>query len=270
MQQFQAKWGTFAPKVSDRLLIGLRRYHLVRGKCRRRLDRHLSAKYPALDVTSGGIRYRCRVGDNATETGIIYRGERQEYWPWRQIRKHLTEGDTFVDIGANCGVYSLRASRIVGHSGRVVAIEPNPEMADRLRFNVNANQLRNVTVIQSAVGLENAKIPLYINSAQLGMCSTIGSGHNIEVEGRTLLDIVETCSLDGIHALKIDVEGAEDRALIPFLDSAPTHLLPTLIVTETTSAQTWARDLAGRLLRIGYRKVWEGNSDAAFLLQKTG
>ncbi len=35
-------------------------------------------------------------------------------------------GDAFVDVGANIGVFSVLASRLVGDAGRVVAIEASP------------------------------------------------------------------------------------------------------------------------------------------------
>ena len=44
------------------------------------------------------------------------------------IQKLLNPGDTFIDIGANTGIYSLVASRLVGSSGKVIAIEPNLQM----------------------------------------------------------------------------------------------------------------------------------------------
>ena len=48
------------------------------------------------------------------------------------IRDHLERGQTFWDIGANVGWFSVFASKIVGPSGRVVSFEPSPEVFDIL------------------------------------------------------------------------------------------------------------------------------------------
>jgi hypothetical protein len=57
--------------------------------------------------------------------------------------------------------------------------------------------------------------------------------------------------LTGIDALKIDVEGAEDRVLVPFLRDAPPSLWPRLIVIEDSSAE-WSTDLFALLKAKGY------------------
>jgi hypothetical protein len=49
----------------------------------------------------------------------------------------LMEGSVFVDVGAHVGYYSLQAAKIVGPSGSVISVEPNPPIADRLRHNIS-------------------------------------------------------------------------------------------------------------------------------------
>ena len=62
-----------------------------------------------------------------------------------------TTGDGFVDVGANIGTYSLLARRLVGPTGRVVAFEPHPVAAARLRENVELNRIDNIEVHEAAV-----------------------------------------------------------------------------------------------------------------------
>jgi FkbM family methyltransferase len=50
-------------------------------------------------------------------------------------------GDVIVDVGANIGVFTVIASKLVGSRGRVVAIEPNSESAKRLERNIALNSL---------------------------------------------------------------------------------------------------------------------------------
>ncbi len=56
-----------------------------------------------------------------------------------------------IDVGANVGYYALMAATRVGPSGRVIAYEPGPAPAARLRENVALNGLSNVTVVEAAV-----------------------------------------------------------------------------------------------------------------------
>ena len=64
---------------------------------------------------------------------------------------NIKPGDIIVDVGANIGVFSVIASKLVGSRGRVVAIEPNSETVKRLERNVALNRLNNVTVYHAAV-----------------------------------------------------------------------------------------------------------------------
>ena len=55
------------------------------------------------------------------------------------LEQHLRAGMTFYDIGANIGLFSLLAARLVGKEGRVVSFEADPEIAARLREHVERN-----------------------------------------------------------------------------------------------------------------------------------
>jgi hypothetical protein len=43
------------------------------------------------------------------------------------LQAALRPGDAFVDVGANLGMHSLLASRLVGQGGTVYAVESNPD-----------------------------------------------------------------------------------------------------------------------------------------------
>src|SRR5215469_6233719 len=67
------------------------------------------------------------------------------------LLERLRSGMTFYDLGANIGLFSLIAARMVGPSGWVVSFEPDPVAAARLRRNVERNGFSNVTVVEAGV-----------------------------------------------------------------------------------------------------------------------
>ena len=84
----------------------------------------------------------------------------------------------------------------------------------------------------------------------------------------TLLALVEGEGYERIDAIKLDVEGAEDLILEPFLRDAPPSLWPGFIVIED-SRQRWQSDLAGLLKRSGYRLVRQTRMNMLFERETT-
>jgi hypothetical protein len=77
-----------------------------------------------------------------------------------------------------------------------------------------------------------------------------------------LCAILDTAHIDRVDALKIDIEGYEDRALIPFINTAPRHLWPRRILIEICHSNRWATDCLQVLVNAGYDKVSSGKKDA--------
>lgn len=130
------------------------------------------------------------------------------------ILELLRPGDCFVDAGANIGVYSVLASRIVRPDGQVIAIEMMPETAAILKGHLAENNCENVVVIEGALSSEpGLKVVATVSEGKFGQASiTTGSGERtVEVETTTLARV-----LSGTHRvrlLKMDLEGAELGAL---------------------------------------------------------
>jgi FkbM family methyltransferase len=135
---------------------------------------------------------------------------------WEPTETHYTKqlvrkGDTYVDIGANVGYYTVLASHLVGEEGRVIAFEPDPVSFRILEKNVLLNGLTNVTLEQKAVSNEKGVLQLFIAGDNKG-------DHRIyqTEEGRPAIDI-EAVKLDDYFAddsgsvdfVKIDTQGAE-------------------------------------------------------------
>jgi FkbM family methyltransferase len=256
-------WGTQRPSLLASLCIGAIKYKLAHGSFKRPFRNILRAYGRPLDITVRGLKLRCRFGDNHTENSLVEGKTKSDIGNIQRFVSCVGPGDTFVDIGANCGLYSLFAARKVGARGRGVAIEPIPRMAERALFNFESNGLDNVSLVQCAVGAEQATLDLFVNAKQLGKTSSTQSNEcsAISVRVMPLLAIVEAQGLDRIDALKIDVEGHEDQVLMPFLSSAPEALWPLFILMEHAHSARWRGDLMGQLAQCGYAVIERTETD---------
>ena len=64
--------------------------------------------------------------------------------------------------------------------------------------------------------------------------------------------ILEQAGVSHVDALKIDIEGYEDRALIPFFKDAPQALWPRAVVIEHLSKNEWLADCIADMFSRGY------------------
>lgn len=135
------------------------------------------------------------------------------------IERRLSPGDTFVDVGANIGYFTLLAADRVGPLGRVVSIEPMPEIFDHLSAHVTANTRGNVRLIsEAAVGPgEEGPVTLYWggddNAGSTGLIRRQPNSRSTTVAGRTLALILTDEEREHARIIKIDVEGVEMRVL---------------------------------------------------------
>lgn len=137
------------------------------------------------------------------------------------------EGDVVIDIGANVGTFTVKAAKLVGDAGLVVAIEPEPVNLAFLERNIEGNNLNNVRVIRKAVLDKITKARLYLSkssachSFSYSYLSKLSALHSlscssenyIEVEADCLDNIVSQLGLSHVDFVKIDIEGAELEAL---------------------------------------------------------
>jgi FkbM family methyltransferase len=142
------------------------------------------------------------------------------YGEWAQteidfLARFIDEGDCVVDIGANIGTHTLAFASLVGAKGRVVAIEPQPEVFALLKASVELNGCSQVELHASAVsdaqGTAQLHIPDYMHRHNSGTAS-LASG----AAGRTVVvDClrIDDLGLDRCAVIKMDIEGWEDRAL---------------------------------------------------------
>lgn len=123
----------------------------------------------------------------------------------------LERDDVFYDVGANVGLYTCFAGNVLPHD-RIVAFEPSPVVAGRLRQNLELNGVHPLT-FQKALGSQRGTFPFDVHTGDpLGrMSSLVTDQHDgtypVEVlDGTTLF---EQYGVPEPTVLKIDVEGGE-------------------------------------------------------------
>ncbi len=205
-----------------------------------------------LDAEVDGIRMRFHTNDNVSERKFLFMPQFYDVEERRLIRETLSAGSLFVDIGANAGIYTLTAA-LTG--ARVLAVEPNPKAIERLKFNIALNGCADRTIVESIGIAEKAgTFTMELDASNLGGGSLVpgwsAKGKDIEISCLPLLDVLKKHGIEKIDILKIDIEGAEDRALVPFLRAAPPGLLPRKIIME--GSDNWVLDLKGACEKAGY------------------
>ncbi|MEO1524579.1 MAG: FkbM family methyltransferase [Planctomycetota bacterium] len=136
----------------------------------------------------------------------------------RVLQEFLSDGDTFVDIGANIGYFTLHASKLVGPTGRVFAVEPALPNLHRLVGNLLANSVANVSVVSCAACSEwqtvELRLPTISNRGATTMRDVEGGENMLRTPAIGIdMDTVLSGIAQRPALLKMDVEGAEMWAL---------------------------------------------------------
>lgn len=159
----------------------------------------------------------------------------------RFIQQCCRDGDVVVDVGANVGQIAAIAADCVGTSGRVFVVEPNPSLAARLRGLADRNPLKNIRVLEMALGEEEGELPFYISCSH--PYSTLDPNYlpsypvaRVVTVKMSTLDRLVSQHVGGnrIRLLKIDAQGYENRILRGAVSTLAKHP-PEVIVLEAVS-----------------------------------
>ncbi|MGP1355617.1 FkbM family methyltransferase [Roseicyclus sp.] len=257
-------WGAFRPNGLQSALIGLaRRSFLQRGTFRHWTTNLITALGSPLDIEWRGCRYRIEGKNNLIEYGMLlrrdYNGAEIDF-----LLGTLGPGGVALDIGSNIGLYSLPMARAVGPSGTVVAIDANPAMAERLRLNARASGVGNVHMVNCAVGGGEGMVDLRIRKDDVAIVRVEESATGT-IPMRTLASILRELGVGRVDALKIDIEGHEDAALVPFLHEAQDDALrPRRIVIEHPRSGDDYHGCAAAFARHGYTRVGQTRSNSLY------
>jgi FkbM family methyltransferase len=269
-------FGCYAPSTLQSWLIAFGG-KLPRSWAGRRLAsliRSLLKRYSGrpIDLVRLGSRMRLYPRSNASEKRLMATPQFFDAVEMALLEKQLAPGFVFLDIGANAGAYTLFVANRVGRSGRIIAVEPHPTALARLECNLVLNAIDWAKVVPAALSDHNGSVSLYVNARNIGSSSVL-SGRRpdlptraIEVACRSLASLVQDEGLSRIDAIKLDVEGVEDRILVPYLLQAPRALLPRFLIIEDNRS-VWKEDLLGLLRRLGYVTEAAGNANLVLRLE---
>jgi len=279
----QSPYGSFAPDPFTRAVLAMTRrlpvswLGLRLSMPLRRVAINALRERP-VDTVVWNARMRLYPSHNICEKNALFTPQMfdiiERHALGEAIDKRIAAGGTFtfIDIGANVGLYSLYVASRSGARARILAIEPQPGIVERLRFNVMINASANIVVLPIAVADREGKMTLVINErdsggTRLAKDATPEDGAAaIRVTCRPLAAILDQAGIFSIDALKIDIEGAEDLALTPFLRTAPTELLPRLVLIEDRPTD-WSVNLYSLMQARGYAALARSRQNAIFQLR---
>jgi len=262
-------FGAFAPTRAQAAIISLaHRSRLKRGAFRPMLSRLVNLlRAGPLDVPYQGASFRFYHQASATERGALfnpdYNLEELEF-----LRAHAPRGGVFVDVGANVGTYAMALARQVGSGGKVIAIEPHPVTHARLAFNRAASGFTQVDLVAAAAGPGDGELLIETDGDNLGASHIVSgepSSRAIRVPSMRLQRILDDAGVTHVDALKIDVEGFEDRVLTGFFRDAPPSLWPRAVVIEHLSRNEWLDDCIADMRARGYAETGRTRSNTLLL-----
>lgn len=178
------------------------------------------------------------------------------------VTKFLRNGDIFIDIGANVGIYSLYASDIVGPNGLVFSFEPSPQTFNRFLENITINNFNNI--IASNIGLSNEEGILNLQQSDNGHDAyntfTNEESHRfhnkLPVKVSTLDLQMQNIDKSNISLIKIDVEGWEKFVLNGAQDLLKNY--SPIAIIEFTETNTFAagylvQEIFDYMVKLGFK-----------------
>lgn len=169
------------------------------------------------------------------------------------LERSLRPGDTFVDVGANFGYFSVLGAALVGSAGRVIAVEPEARNVALLKANLWRNRATNAVVVPLAAGRGWGYVPLTFNECNRG---------DHQVGWRDRADRLVPCArLDDLLAgervdfIKVDTQGVDHdviAGLCGTFGSASPTILSEFWFTGMQERGIDPGSVAGEYRRLGF------------------
>ncbi len=227
-----------------------------------------------------GITFACRMAARLISTdgtvtfqlaggGILAVDVDDRYWLWALLLDGLYEpdldhflsrclscNDAFIDCGANLGIWSIAASRIIQDPRRVIAVEAGAETFSRLELNSVANA-DGLTALNRAVTTTSGEYVSLFASEDDHVSATVvedlapQDASPERVETVSLLDLIamtESAASTGLVFVKLDIEGYEGMVL----ETIPAAQHDDLVVIVEEHARDIAHSNTVAVLESGY------------------
>lgn len=209
-------------------------------------------------VTVLGLHLNANVTDFVFSS-IYFANHPYEEHLTRYFAEHLGPGSVFVDVGANCGYFSMLAAGLVGPSGRVFSFEPNPPVFRELADHLERNGLQDrVHTFELALSDRADSRTLFVTPQHSGLStmvseSIVAAGHfggatSVAVNTIRFDDWREKQSVGRVDLMKIDVEGFEAQVLAGMIES-----LRALRIRRVVCETNWDSPAHRLLVEIGFR-----------------
>ncbi len=221
-----------------------------------------------LDVEALGARMRLYPGHNVAEKNLLFTPQYFDPEERRFLADRLGPDFVFIDVGANVGGYTLFAAALGGTGARILAIEPQGDIFERLTCNIRQNSFTTVKALEMAVADRDGEITLFVDAKNKGETSmrlvgTHGAGASVRVPAKALGTVVAEEGYDRIDAIKLDVEGAEDLILEAFFRDVAARHWPRLLIVEDAPGR-WAIDLPALIAAQGYRAALKTRTNVIY------
>jgi FkbM family methyltransferase len=211
-----------------------------------------------VDTEALGAKMRLFPQGNICEKRVLFTPQLFDARELGHLSARIKPGYRFVDIGANVGVYSLFVAARAGPKARILAVEPQPQVFVKLAYNIAQNPFGTIKAVACAVADKAGELTLFLdprNEGESSVRTLRGSpAQSVKVPAVALADLLTAEGFAHVDGMKIDVEGAEDLILEPFLTPRNEALWPRTLILED-SRPRWSTDLKALLERCGYRET---------------
>ncbi len=216
-----------------------------------------------------GVR-RALTGASSSERWLIAAGDFQPAATGAMLR-HLSAGDSAIDVGANLGFYSLVFAAAVGPRGRVLAFEPNPTLAADLEAAARENNFSHLEVRREAASDVEGDVTLHLHPQDLGKSSIVhGATGSVDIAARAVtLDGCVPAGSPRVSLIKIDAEGADARVVLGARKLIARDR-PAVLFERTSGDDDGYREAADFLFGLGYRVRAIPNRGRAFPVTSSG
>jgi len=197
----------------------------------------------------------------------FFRSDRKEIF---YLINKIENNNIFFDIGASMGLYTQFIAFNLKNikNSKIISVEPDPQNCERIRLNLSLlkhkvpNIFDIVKIENCALGDKNCNLFLDKNlgPANAMLIDKFIPG-SIKVNVKKLADIIHSNKINNITSLKIDVEGYEDKILLPFFKNFSRNLFPKNIIIENVRNILWNVNIIDYMLSIGYKKIYENKAN---------